>query len=73
MSQNIAKCFVTGKLRGYFYKKIYIAMSVTLLLSFLLSMFANQAAYNAIDNPGQAQGQVQSENLRKIITDDDGG
>lgn len=48
-------------------------MSVTLLLSFLLSMFANQASYTAIDNPAQAQGQTQSENLRKIITDDDGG
>ena len=73
MSQNIVGCFVTGKLRGYFYKKKYIAMSVTLLLSFLLSMFANQASYTAIDNPAQAQGQIQSENLRKIITDDDGG
>ncbi len=48
-------------------------MSVTLLLSFLLSLFANQASYTAIDNPADAQCQIKSENLRKIITDDDGG
>lgn len=46
-------------------------MSITLLLSFLLSMFANQASFTAMDGSGSQN--VQTENLRKIITDDDGG
>lgn len=47
-------------------------MSITLLLTFLLNMFANQASFTAIDGAG-GPNEVKTENLRKIITDDDGG
>ena len=47
-------------------------MSVTLLLTFLLNMFANEAAFNAIDEAG-GPNDVKIEKIRKIKTDDDGG